>query len=63
MQYFSISLLFLYYHVLVPFLVQKSKKLPVLGIFGKLRKTTIGFVMPVCPSVRPVVRMDKLDFH
>jgi len=25
----------------------------ILGAFGKLRKATIAFVMPICPSVRP----------
>jgi hypothetical protein len=26
-----------------------------LGAFAKLRKATVSFVMPVCPSVRPFV--------
>ena len=39
-----------------------------LGAFAKLRKTTFGFVMSVCPSARPSIRMDQLgpnwmDFH
>jgi len=45
MQYFSISLLFLYYYVHVRFFVQKSQTLTVLGIFAKLRKATISFVI------------------
>jgi len=28
--------------------------------FEKLRKATIGFVMSVCPSVSPYVRMEQL---
>ena len=34
-----------------------------LSAFAKLRKATIRFVMPVCPSVRPSVRMEHLGSH
>jgi hypothetical protein len=34
-----------------------------LGALGKLRKGTICFVMFVCPSVRPSVRMEQLGYH
>jgi hypothetical protein len=34
-----------------------------LGAFAKLRKETISFVMSVCPSVRPSVRMEQLGSH
>jgi hypothetical protein len=44
---------------LVPILMFSS----LLGVFVKLRKATIGFVMAVCPSVRPSVRMEQLGSH
>jgi len=31
-----------------------------LGALAKLRKATIRFVMPLCPSVRPSVRTEQL---
>ena len=34
-----------------------------LGAFAILRKATISFVMSVCPSVRPSVRMEQLRSH
>jgi hypothetical protein len=34
-----------------------------LGAFAKLRKATISFVMSVCLSVCPSVRMEQLGFH
>jgi len=41
---------------------------PFLSAFAKLRKATISFVMFVCLSIRPSVRMEQLvshwmDFH
>ena len=63
MQYFSIFLLFRYYYVHVPFLVQKSQTLPILGTSAKVRKATIRFVVLARLSVRPYVRMEQLGFH
>jgi hypothetical protein len=34
-----------------------------LGTLAKLRTLTTIFVMSVCPSVRPSVRMEQLGFH
>jgi hypothetical protein len=34
-----------------------------LGTFSKLRKATIGFVLSVCPSVSPSVRIEQLRFQ
>jgi hypothetical protein len=33
--------------------VGESLYLQLLGAFAKLRKSTVSFVIPVCPSVRP----------
>jgi len=44
-----------------------SRYMRFLGAFAKLRKATISFVMSVCLSVRPSVRMElgshRTDFH
>jgi hypothetical protein len=45
------------------FLLQIFIKHIFLGAFAKLRKTTISFVMPFRPSVRPSVRMEQLGSH
>ena len=34
-----------------------------LGVFAKLRKATISFVMSVCPSFRLSVRMKQFGSH
>ena len=34
-----------------------------IGAFEKLRKATIDFVMSVCPSVSPYIRMERLRFN
>jgi hypothetical protein len=34
-----------------------------LGVFAKMRKATISFVMSTRPSGRPYVRMEQLDSH
>jgi hypothetical protein len=34
-----------------------------LGAFAKFRKATISYVMSVCPSVRPSVRMEEFGSH
>ena len=34
-----------------------------LGVFAKFRKVTISFVMSVCLSICPYVRMEQLRFH
>ena len=39
------------------------KKVLLLGAFAKLRKATISFVISVCLSVRPSVRMEQLGSH
>jgi len=51
---------------LQPLIVQTEVSF--LGVFAKLRKTTISFIMSVCPSVRQSVRMELVgsqwvDFH
>jgi hypothetical protein len=35
----------------------------ILGAFTELRKATIRFIMYVCPSVRPSVRMEEFGSH
>jgi hypothetical protein len=35
----------------------------ILGAFARLRKATVSFVMSVCLSLRPSVRMQQLGFH
>jgi len=34
-----------------------------LGAFAKLRKVTISFIMSICLSVPPSVRMEQLGSH
>jgi hypothetical protein len=43
--------------------IMYSYKLSFLGIFAKLQKATIGFVMSVCPFVCPSVRIEQLGSH
>jgi hypothetical protein len=39
------------------------KRIEILGAFAKLRQETISFVMAVCPSFSPPVRLKQLGFH
>jgi hypothetical protein len=43
----------------MPFIFKDIKNTLVLGILTKLRKATINFIMPVCPSVR----LEQFDPH
>ena len=36
---------------------------PLLGAFAKSRKSTVCFVMSVCPLIHPFVLVDQLGFH
>jgi hypothetical protein len=42
---------------------QRHSYVAILGAFEKLRKRTISFVMSVCLSVRPSVRVEQLGCH
>jgi hypothetical protein len=44
-------------------IVDCGQNIELLGALAKLRKATLSFVMSVCPSVRPSVRMEQLGFH
>jgi hypothetical protein len=33
------------------------------GAFAELQRETISFVMSVCPSIRPLIRMEQLVSH
>ena len=47
------------YHVTA----RNETRVKFLGVFSKLREMTIAFVMSVCPSFRPSVRMRQLGSY
>ena len=49
--------------VLKPYYQLHYKSALILGAFAKLRKATLMFFMPVCPSVLLAARMEQLGSH